>query len=448
MFTWLKKFGEVFKRSFAFPPVASWSPQAINYLGSPRSSAGVSVNRMSVLAYPAVWRCISLIGHKVGRLPLDVYRRNKDGGREVDSEHDAQWLLAKHPSDLYTPYTLKATLVQHALLHGNGYCWIIREQETAKPIELLILNPEVTGIGFDNNKLFYHTRMGANGEGGLIKILPENMLHIKNVTHDGLLGYDVISMLQEAFGLGLAAQRYGSVYFRNNGSPGPTILKIPGKLDKDRAEWYRNEWNKVHLGIDNAHRVAIMADGGEVQNFTIDNERGQFLQLREFEVAAGIANIFGVPAHKLGVKISTAYNSLESEEKAFLNDCLDQWLVNIEEEFEKKLLRYSQKVRDSHFIAFDRRSLEQADYKTRSETLIAEVNNGLRTQNEGRAELTLPGIGPDGDLFRMPSNIVLQDGVIAKLDEPESVDVQPAENPVGGVTGTDPEKAPVGFEVV
>src|SRR4051812_38345962 len=91
------------KRSIENPSVPLWSPAAYNYLGAPRSSSGVSVDRTSVLAYPAVWRCLDLVSKKIGRLPLSVYKRNKDGGRVEDTEHPAYWLLARRPSELYTP---------------------------------------------------------------------------------------------------------------------------------------------------------------------------------------------------------------------------------------------------------------------------------------------------------------------------------------------------------
>src|SRR5438552_1753844 len=111
------------KRSLENPAVPLWSPAAENYLGFPRSSAGVAVDRQSVLGYPAVWRALNLVSGKIARLPLDVFKRNKDGGREIDTEHPAHWLLSRCPSNLYTPHTFKKTLVQHALLHGNGFAW-------------------------------------------------------------------------------------------------------------------------------------------------------------------------------------------------------------------------------------------------------------------------------------------------------------------------------------
>ena len=413
------------------PAVPLWSPAAYNYLGAPRSSAGVAVDRHTVLSYPAVWRAISLVAGKIGRLPLNVYRHNPDGGRTIDQEHPAQWLLAKRPSSLYTPKVFKQTLLTHALLYGNGYAWIIRDTY-GKPTELLLLNPESTGVALTGGQLYYFFRVGTDTR----KLLPENVLHVKGLSYDGLLGISVIDAMREAFGLGLAAQRYGSVFFRNNGSPGPMILKFPGKLDKEQRQHIREEWDKLHVGLDNAHRYAILANNGDFAQFKVDNDTAQFIQTREFEVACGIASIFGIPAHKLGVPRNDGYNSLEQQEQAFTSDTLDTWLVEIEEECESKLLKESQQIRDSHFVEFDRHSLEQTDYRTRSDTLIQEVNNGIRTQNEARALLNLPSAGADGDRQRMPVNITFIDTVNAADDILSDTPGQPAEQTVGSYQDT------------
>jgi len=418
MFDWLKR---IFQRSLENPAVPASSPMSYEYLGGRRASSGVAVDRVTVLGYPAVWRAVNLISHKIGRLPLIVYKRNKMGGREPDAEHPAYWLLAKCPSSYYTCFTLKSTLQAHALIHGNAYAHIGRN-ELAEPEEMLILNPEYTfPVREKDGSLLYVTRIRDQN----IKMLPENVFHLRGLSHDGIVGYSVLDVLRESFGIGLAAQKYGAVYFRNNGSPGPTIIKLPRALKNEEAvKRFRDQWSYMHEGLDNSHRLCLLEDGAELQPFKIDNETAQFLQTREFEVVQ-MANLFGVPPHKMGAKIATSYNSLEAEERAFLNDCLDGWLSAWEEEAELKLLTYSQNLRDNRFIEFDRRSLEQADYRTRSETLISEVNNGIRTLDEARQLLNLPDVEGDGDRFRMPTNITFMDLMSDTEDEPATDEPNP-----------------------
>lgn len=418
------------KRASSSPAVPLWA--ADSYLTWPRSTAGVSVDRFSVLGIPSLWRAVNLISSKVSGLPLNVYRKNPEGGRQVDVDHPAQWLLAHQPSPLYTPNIWLQTTIAHALLHGNSYSMILRD-DFARPTELILLNPENVGLAVENGRIVYLAMVGTETR----KILSENMFHLKGLGHDGLIGYSVITLLAEAFGLSIAAQRYGSTYFRNNGNSGLMIIKVPGNLDPDKAEKVRREWDKMHTGVSNAHRYAVVGANMDIQSFPMPSaDSMQVLQTREFEVACGIANITGVPAFKLGVKVATAYNSINEEQRSFLLDTIDPWLRNLESEAAVKLLTENQRLRLNRFIEFDRRKLEQADDEKRTATIINLVNNGLISEAEARDELARPAF-PGPDRRRITNAVTYVDMLPPVPDEAESDDEQPAEEntPVGPETG-------------
>ena len=393
-------------RAFFDMPVPLSSPQSLTFLGGGRSTSGVHVDRVTVLGVPAVFRCIQIISGWISKLPLQVFKKSKDGSREIDEEHPAQWLLAHHPSNLYTPRDFKKTMISHVLLHGNAFAWIIREDVTGQPDELLILNPECTGAAVVNGRLLYFTRIGTDYK----TILPENVLHWKGLSHDGIMGMSIIDILCESFGVSIASQKFLSLFFKNDGSPGATILKFPQKVDQAQADEILKIWHRGHGGLENKHRVAVLGAGGDVVPFSINFEQAQFLETRQFEVSQ-IATIFGVPKTWLGLDgTSDGYNGLEQVHRGFLNGTLDDILVGGEEECARKLLKESERIRDSRFVSYDRRALEQADSKAHAETLVLLVNNGLMSENECRAELNRPAIsGSDGDRMRLPLNISFVD---------------------------------------
>src|SRR5690606_15080618 len=111
------------------------------------------------------------------------------------------------------------------------------------------------------------------------------------------------------------------------------VLKIPHKVGQEQVEEIRLKWDSAHQGLDRAHRLAVLTQGTDLDVIPVSNEDAQFLGSREFELKT-VANIVGVPPHKLGANITSSYASLEAENKAFLSDSIEKWLIRIEEEFD------------------------------------------------------------------------------------------------------------------
>lgn len=412
------------------------SEELIDILDARPSSSGVSVNRRTVLGYPAVFRGINLISNVAAKLPLFVRRIDAAGGSTVDRDHPAYALLKrnrrKNSAGQWEPgrmpaSTLRKTVTAHALLHGNGYAAIMRNNR-GEPTELLILDPEITfpvkvlpGSQIDddtadvdaaNAQIWYVTEI----DGVPLKLPSEDVIHIRNLSIDGLIGLSVIDLMKEAFGLGIAAQRFGARFF-GEGSNASGILMIPGHIKKEAQENVIKMWNSMAQGISKSHRVALIQDGVKYQQLTIPPEQAQFLQTRRFELIE-VANILGLPPHKLGDDSKTAYNSLEAENKSALDESYDPWLCAWEDECESKLLTEDEINDETHLIKFDRSTLLQTQLKERADAYrlfreigVYSVNDCLRREGE-------PTVGPEGDIRHVPANWVAIGSEATPTDDP------------------------------
>ncbi len=401
MFDWLSRLFVTEKRqSIEDPSVPLDSDAAFDILVQNPSTSGVNVNRQSVLGYPAVYRGVRLVSSSIARLPLFVFKRLPSGGQERDTNHPAYDLLRWQPSSLYHAFTFIETLVAHAMLQGNGYAWVDRNG-AADPIELTILDPERTFPEKNGDMITYRTIVNEQQ----FRIPQADVIHIKNVGYQGIIGYSVIHLLRESLGLGLAYQRYGATFFTNNAKSNLVIELAHGLKNPDAVKRLRESIASVHSGLSNSHKPLILEEGAKATALPVNNEEAQWLQSREFDVTQ-VANILGLPPHKLGAKIATAFGSLESENRAFLTDSLAGWLCNIELELRQKLLRESEKERDTHFIKFDRSELERPDAITEAEIDTILANNGLRLRDDLLAKRNLPPL-PDGigQKVTMPTNI-------------------------------------------
>jgi HK97 family phage portal protein len=418
------------RTSLENPSTSLSNPAAWLYdtLGASTSSSGVTVSKDTALMYAAVYRATALISGDVASLPLLTYKRLDDGGKDRDKSHPAYRLLRHEPNPYTTAYDFMRAMTANALLHGNAYAWIERRdggRYDGDVKALYLLDPATTFPARENDELLYVTSLPYNGGTERRKLLADNVLHLRGLGCDGLAGYSVIHKARDSMGRGLGAGEYSSRFFKNGAKPG-VVIEFPNPMKLEAHQEFLRQWNEMHQGLDNINRTAIITNGGKVNPFTINARDSQLLEMRQFEIRE-IANWFGVPPHKLGDSSRTAYNSLEQENRSYLQESLNPWLKAWETQCWKKLLRETEKDNDTHVIEFVRDSLESNDTKSVVETVIMEVNNGLLTPNEGRAIRNRPRFD-GGDEMRRPLNLEV---VKPESDEPEGEGDPATDTPEG-----------------
>lgn len=402
-------------RSLEDPRVDLHDPEAWDEafgIGS-KTATGLKITPKSAMTYAAVWRAVNLISGDVAKLPCFVYARNGEGKSRA-TKHPAFPLLRHKANGDMTAFTVKQTLIQHALLRGNGYAYIVRDGGAA-PLELLPLDPGATYPVRANGVLYYVTTAATEQR----RIPATDMFHVKGLGFDGLVGYSVIEYASESLAMGLAAREYGARFY-SNGAEAGVLLEHPGKISKDAAERLRDSWNKMHSGLENKHKTAVLEEGMTANKITLSARDSQLIESRQFEIRE-VANWFGVPPHKLGDTTRTAFASLEQENQSYLDEALDRWLVNFEEEARDKLLTEEEKRNDSHIVEFERKAMVRANLEARA--------NYYRTAGGGRPWMTVNEIrgtenmNPDDD--EDSNQLMVPLNIQSPISEPE----QPSKPP-------------------
>jgi HK97 family phage portal protein len=362
-----------------------------------RAKSGAKITAKTAMGYPPLWRAVNLIANSVAGLPFDVFRRQRDGGKKVDYRHPAQALLDRSASPFVNAYTFRRTMTALALLHGNSYASIDRIE--GRPVSLSIWNPAQTLVRVMDGEIWYVTYF----QNEPIRIAAKDMLHIRGLGPDGIVGWPVLELMAEALGVGMAAMEFGARFF-GNGSNMSGLLMIPGTFSEQKIQNTIQAWNSMQTGLNQSHKIALLQEGVKFQQMQIAPDAAQFLQTREHEIRATVANITGVPPHMLGDSTRTSHNSLEAEGQSYLDYCLQPWLKTWEHECEEKLLTQQQQDNDSHLIEFNREALIQMSFDSKVNGIYRQLEAGLITHNEGRALLNMPGLGEDGDARYRPAN--------------------------------------------
>jgi HK97 family phage portal protein len=289
----------------------------------------------------------------------------------------------------------------HCLAYGNAFAYIVRDNY-ALPVELLILDPTATYVDTSTGLPIIKTTLNNQP----FALLPEDCLHIQNLG-DGIQGYNTLHLGRDTLGLGLALQKHGAYYFKNNAQP-KLIVELPPTIKGlEKVQEFRNAWYRAHASVDNAFKPAFVPQGTKTTSVSINNDEGQFNQSREFDLLAS-ANLFGASHAKLGSKQNTSYGSLEQDDKNFLADCVEHHLVNWEQEAEAKLLSEQEKTGQLRYIEFERKKLISTDIKTEIELLGYQYQNGMISWEEMRQKMNMTTEKDEDQTWQHPSNIVIE----------------------------------------
>lgn len=315
--------------------------------GWPSTLAGLSgegVSETAAMKLSAVNRCVELISQSIGKLP--IYCVDKRTHERID--HDILYLLNVRPNEAMTPSVERQMVEANRLTGHGGYEWIVRSEYTGRPVELIPLPWElVTPWRDDNGRVWFGVVNPVTGEP---MVLPnEDVKRVMAYTHDGIHGQSVLRRAAEVINAGRAAQQYELSFFSNGGAVGGTLeadADLNGKVQRVKPDGtteevtyrqvLREEWEKVHAGPRNAHRVAILDHGLKYKPLSISNADAQLLESKDVTVA-DIGRFFGVPLHKLYAG-KQSYNSNEQNAVEYVVSTLHPIVSQYDEENSYKLL--------------------------------------------------------------------------------------------------------------
>lgn len=346
--------------------------------GATGTAAGEHVSKRKALSLSPVWQAVSMISGDCAKLPLNVFRRLENGGRELAVGHPAAKLIhlrGRANSEL-TAHRLLRRLYVSSLLWNNGYLWI--ERDGPFPIALYNLLPDRTRPERDRDgRLWYVTEIG----GDLHVLHADDVIHVEGVNVGDDAAPDLVQQAREDFGVALAARSFTSRFF-SNGAHAGGILQVPVGATKEARDRVEKAINEQHTNTTKAFKTLVLRDGFKWFSTTVDPDKAKLIDLDEAKVR-DVARWFNLSPSKLGVRESVSYNSEEAAKQNYFDSTLSYWLIAVGAEANAKLLLPSETA--THFIDHNINALLWADSQTRSTIANAGIQTGRFTIDETRA---------------------------------------------------------------
>ena len=420
-------------RASEFQGEAAWLAD-MGGVGS-QSSSGVQVSEGKALTASSVFACVRVIAEDVAKLPTILYRRvevNGGKGKERAVDHPLYPILHLQPNDEMSAYDMGQAVMVSVMLWGNGYAEIHRvgggDVAGIVPLEPWRVFPTRTEGGV----LAYEYR-----EPGVKvrTIQTRNMLHVKGISPNGVLGWMLTEVGRESIGLGLAAMDFTGGFFANGASQGEAVV-VPRAMKAEEFRAWVTAMRGQYEGQGKQHRtryfdqdVKLLGGGG------IAPKDSQLIETLHFSVE-DIARYFRVTPHKIGHLLRATFSNVESLDLDHYKSTIQPRLVQLEQEMAIKLLTTEE--RQTMVIEHLVDALLRADFKTRTEGYGRGLTDGWLNVNEVRSMENLNPIA-GGDRYRMQVNLAVID------DEGNPVTAGPAAESDPDAGGVEAEQAKARF---
>jgi len=415
----------VFKRSLT---IDQWFELMNQYgaLDVAVANSGVAVTPGTAIRAAAVFSCIRVLSESEAALPLNLYEHTENGGKRKATDHNLYFILHDSPNPEMTSYEYRETVMRHMALRGNAYAEIQRDK-IGRIIALWPLNPDRMAINRGNDLMLHlgsdvaprpdikdtdliYVYTHTNGTPVIFK--SDEIIHYRGPSFNGVIGYSMADVGQEAIGDYLAAQKYSAMFF-SNGANTDAVLEHPSKLGEEALKNLKKSWEDKHRGLNNAHRIAILEEGMTYKQVGIDPKKAQLIESKKMS-RVEIAGLFRVPPHMIMDLDKATYSNIEQQDLGFVKHTMMPWLVNIEQRCNMSLLTIEE--RKKYFIKHNANALLRGDIDSRHKAYAIGRQWGYLSVNEIRAFEDMNPV-EDGDIYLTPLNMVPAGDELTPEDE-------------------------------
>ncbi|MGE6739672.1 phage portal protein [Allorhizobium pseudoryzae] len=358
--------------------------------------------------------CIAIVSQNLAAMPLNLYRRADNGGRERATEHPLYAVLHDMANGSMTAFEAREYLNASLMIHGNAFArieWNGRGQAVALyPLDTANVAVERLPSG----RLRY--RVSTNG-GGTQVLLQEEILHLRyRLARDGVMGLSPVQLARDTFNLALTQQetagKQAGRSFRPEGA-----LVFPSAIPGDKKDAALDKLRQKIESNSAVSGVMVLDGGADWKSFSFSSKDAEFLDSRKL-TNLDICRIWGVPPTVAGITDNATYSNSDQESRALVVRCLAPMAKRLEQAMNAALLTASS--RQSLFIEHDLAGLLRGDMKARYESYRIGREWGWLSPNEIRGWENMPEI-KDGDEYLSPLNMTVVGDRQTPDNQPEGV---------------------------
>ena len=286
------------------------------FIGGVSSSAGINVVNQSMLRIPAFWQGVELLSSDIAKIPIDICTGDP-GDQKKALSHPAYRLIHDQANEEQSAFEFWRMMIANRLIWNNSYAWIQRNG-MGNPVGLYPLLPDRTGCErLSDGRLVYQSEVNCK----LVYLNNYDVLHLRGICLDrDRDACNLIWYLRNSIGKILAREDFASKFYQRGGRSGG-ILTLPSEMPKKHRDKMEDGFRSTYEGPDNAFKVVVLREGGKFESAQASFRDSQMIEAEKADVKT-VARILNIPPHKLGDDSKSAHNSLEAENRSYLDSSL------------------------------------------------------------------------------------------------------------------------------
>jgi len=325
--------GALVRSSLEFPETPLTSTTLADWLGGPKSDAGVAVTEKRVYGLPAYYRAVAVTAGTLGGLPLKVYR---NGTRERITART----VLDNPNPRQTPFEFWFSEFANGITWGNAFALkirnsadIVREAWIVHPSRVHVRDG-VPSEQVPDGKLFDVTLP----DGQTVTLSSWDVFHLPYMSLDGVSGIRPLELFRQSLGTAIAAEDTAARFF-GSGTMISGALSTDQPLKPDQAARIKARWKALLSGPKNAGDIVVLDRGTKFDPVALPPGDAQLLESRRWSVTE-IARMVGVPPHVIGdVERSTSWGTgIEQQALGWVKFGLQSWVSLWEQRVTRELL--------------------------------------------------------------------------------------------------------------
>jgi HK97 family phage portal protein len=375
-----------------------------------------NVTNETALTVSTVYACIRNVSEDIAKMPIKVYI--KEGESRFEQQNNRIWqLLNLRPNPDMTGMSLREAINGQAMGWGNGYAYIERFID-GTPKYLWPLRPDRVTVRYtlDTDELYYEV---LDDNGSPQPIMPNNMIHIHGLGSNGVSGYNIVALMSQSIGAGIAMDKFAGSYFGNGLHSGGN-LEHPENLSTEAQGRLKQQIEDQLQGSDHAFNLLVLEEGMKFAQTVIDPKASQMIETRQFTVTE-FCRWMRVPPHKVADLSRATFSNIEQQNIDYVTDSLLGWMTRWEIEIALKL--FTEDERDQgYFVEHITEVLLRGDIKTRYEAYALLWDRGALSPNEIRKLENMNPIS-GGDQYFVPMNFTTLENAGNDIVDPVVMDV-------------------------